>query len=84
MKKLIRKGEEGNEEEGAGKDKRARWTAVWADLKWGCRGKKRSIPKLRSSSGATVDEPTEALEELAKRWGELGKQQSNYGQQFAR
>lgn len=28
MKKLIRKGEEGNEEEGAGKDKRARWTTV--------------------------------------------------------
>ena len=47
----------------------------WADLKWGCRSKKTSIPKLRNSSGATIDEPTEALEELAKHWGELGKQQ---------
>jgi len=47
----------------------------WADLKWGRRSKKRSIPKLRSSSGATIDEPTEALEKLAKHWGELGKQQ---------
>lgn len=56
----------------------------WADLKLGCQSKKRSIPKVRSNSGATVDEPTEALEELAKLREELEKQQSNYGQRFAR
>ena len=55
----------------------------WSDLKGGCRNKKRSIPRLKSRNGRNIDEPTDVLEELAKHWEDLGKQQTNGGRKIA-
>ena len=79
-------GEERDEKEDTEKDKRARGPSCklfWSDLKGGHQNKKRSIPRLKSRNGRTIEEPTDVLEELAKHWEDLGKQQTDGGRMIA-
>ena len=56
----------------------------WSDLKGGHRNKKRSIPRLKSRIGKTIDEPMEVSEELAKHCEDLGKHQTNGWSNYCR
>ena len=84
---VDQEGEERDEKEDTEKDKRARGAKLQAVLVrpelGGHRNKKRSIPRLKSRNGRTIQEPTDVLEELAKHWEDLGKQQTDGGQMIA-